>query len=774
MAVLLGCSTAAVAQTKGYALYGDVPSGYIDLTSNVTITGMGTYSDKVTSEEGVLTITGNTSLSTTRVCADETNNIRFTFSSEQTLSLTEEMALHVVLKKGSSNSNNNLHVSVCKRSWNANRIGFFMSQENVSSEEYSEVILKYGDRATTDWSGTGSIIDTYKHASGYEILRMQAATNDVFFITGIYLEATYEEPTPGPGPEPEPEPEPEPTGEKRYYFVRGGDLPTIDGVTMVDLRAPDNAAWSVNQFSNLTNDENGVQFTLPGGWGVAELKPKAQALADVTKAGWHLKMKFETDATHLNGKNLRINIGSNGGGGNLYLSETSYYGVQEMTFALADAANTMTFPVAANSQMFQLHANGSLGGTYFKVIYAYLTTDPTSEENPSAPQEEKRYYLLGGERTIDCNVEYHGNAATDSRISDYFSIKATSDKWMSVSFKPKQTIANEIDDNWYIVMRFRSSMNNSYVFGFNNFRVNLVNGGENFYLNSGEWKPYGDGVWHTVKLKLSEAAGTKPTPYLQKDAIALQLHVNNNMLPADYLDIEYIYFTNDVATTDPGTQSGTKFVLGESRDNVQVLTQKNPTDVDIARSFVADGYLYTLCLPFSLDEEQTAMYFPGELTQLESSELRGDLIHLNFVPTTAIVAGVPYLYLPSENVLAQIIEQVTMDNTAVTTIETEFFDMHGIYSPTPLTQDAGNYFLGEDNYLVAVRDNSMLKGMRAYFTIKDNAPAGAHARVVMKPQTTTAVENTCENDSARKILSNGQLIILRGGKQFTITGQVID
>lgn len=171
--------------------------------------------------------------------------------------------------------------------------------------------------------------------------------------------------------------------EIRYYFVRGGDLPEIDGVTMVDLRAPDNAAWTIKQFTNLTSDEKGLQFTLTDTWGVVELKPKAQALGDVTKASWYLKMKFETDATKLNNNNLRINIGSDGGQGNFYLSEASYDGVQEMTFALADAANTMTIPVPTSIPVFQLHANGSLKGSYFKVVYAYLTNDPSSEESPA-------------------------------------------------------------------------------------------------------------------------------------------------------------------------------------------------------------------------------------------------------------------------------------------------------------------------------------------------------------------------------------------------------
>lgn len=379
--VVLFCYSAAVsAQTPGYALYGDVPYGYTDLTSNVTASAQGSVTKDA---DAPLTFTGK-GLSGSQYCGTG-NYLRLAFNAAQQMSLTSDFALHILIKKAET-ATGDVQICLCKNGWNANRIPWLIANSAISSSEYSEIVLKYADRNTSiSWNsyGDGNLIGTNVNFEANEMMRICAANGEQFMIDKIFLEATYTEPTPGPGPEPEP------VAEKRYYFVRGGDLPVIDGVTMVDLRAPDNAAWSVNQFSNLTNNENGVQFTLPGGWGVAELKPKAQALADVTKAGWHLKMKFETDATHLNGKNLRINIGSNGGNGNLYLSEASYVGVQEMTFALADAANTMTFPVAANNQMFQLHANGGLGGTYFKVIYAYLTNDPSSDEAPVITGDEE-------------------------------------------------------------------------------------------------------------------------------------------------------------------------------------------------------------------------------------------------------------------------------------------------------------------------------------------------------------------------------------------------
>ena len=80
------------AQTPGYAIFGDVPDEYTDLTSAVNIVGAGSYSDKVVVEDGKIKLTGNTSLSTTRVCSDEVNNVRLQFKSVYSSGTSPKMA----------------------------------------------------------------------------------------------------------------------------------------------------------------------------------------------------------------------------------------------------------------------------------------------------------------------------------------------------------------------------------------------------------------------------------------------------------------------------------------------------------------------------------------------------------------------------------------------------------------------------------------------------------------------------------------------------------
>lgn len=397
-----------------------------------------------------------------------------------------------------------------------------------------------------------------------------------------------------------------------------------------------------------------------------------------------------------------------------------------------------------------------------------------------------RYYIVGeGDASnpnhiaVACKTEYSNAASQDGRISDYYSFKANNNTWTAVVFKPTEDVPNTINnvdaDNWYIVMRMRSSMDNN-VFGYNQFRVNLENNGQNFYLNTSDWGvTLGDGQWHIVKFKLSAAAGTVPSQFLQAGQIAVQLHVNGNLQKDEFFDIDYLYFTNEVVE-DNGTQDGYKILLRDTKDNTALLNTYNAQtiDVDLNRSFEADGAWYTLCLPFSMTADQVNAAFGAcKLAELKSSELRGSsLIHLNFDYVNTIEAGVPYLFMPMADVKPVIIEDVVIDNT-LRPIVKDYFSMNGIFSPTQVA--TGDYFLGSDNYLYPVQesDNSSLRGLRAYFTIGAGAPASARARVVMAPTVTTDLQENTITTTAEKVIKDGTIYILRGDKIYTTTGQLV-
>lgn len=463
-----------------------------------------------------------------------------------------------------------------------------------------------------------------------------------------------------------------------------------------------------------------------------------------------------------------------------------------LTYTISVGGNTYTTTGLAGEEV-----SYKVTGLTPETEYEFSVVATDAGENTSAPIVVKysttafvayRYYLVGeGDASnpnhiaVACKTEYSNAASQDGRISDYYSFKANNNTWTAVVFKPTEDVPNTINnvdaDNWHIVMRMRSSMDNN-VFGYNQFRVNLVNNGQNFYLNTSDWfgvTSLGDGQWHIVKFKLSAAAGTVPSQFLQKDQIAVQLHVNGNLQKDEFFDIDYLYFTNEVVE-DNGTQDGYKILLRDTKDNTALLNTYNAqtVDVDLNRSFVADGAWYTLCLPFSMTADQVNAAFGAcKLAKLNGSELRGSsLIHLNFDYVNTIEAGVPYLFMPMADVKPVIIEDVEIDNT-LRPIVTDYFSMNGIFYPTQVA--TGDYFLGSDNYLYPVQesDHSSLKGLRAYFTIEEGAPASARARVVMAPTVTTDLQENTITTTAEKVIKDGTIYILRGDKIYTTTGQLV-
>lgn len=883
----LGLFVMTNAQTPGYAIFGDVPDGYTDLSGVVNVVGAGSYSDKVVVEDGKIKLTGNTSLSTTRVCSDESNNVRLQFTSAQTLTWTSDFAIHIKIKKGSTNSSANFHFALCRDGWNSKRLGYFIPQSGISDAEESEIVLQFGDRATTDWSSANDsqLYGTNMSFSANDIVRLQAATGDYFEISQIFIEAEYVAPL-------------TPQDPKRYYFVRGGDIPVIDGVECVDLRATTYSAWEVNSISAPTLDEDGASLTLPNNWFAANLKPKAQCMADVRRADWYLRMKFKTDASSLANENLRINLSN--GANNFHL--TNDYGDGEwhdMTFALTDAANTLrSFPVSANDIAFQLHANGSLNGSYFYIEYAYLTNDPVTAEKPAIVDDEapvnfsvtekpaattfssttlqlyaededtpitytisyavknsgdtpaevsvngaqgstiektisgltpettytfsvvasdpngnetspvvldittaalaaQRYYLWRGDNSdfpssasltstyVDCNVEF-GNSSRNAQAEDYISA-TTGNTWIAISLKPKATVANDIDDDWYIVVRFRANLSNN-VFGFNKFRLNLSNNAQNWYVNIGDggepfMVPYNSNRWITLIKRIGDRrdGSAVPASFLVKDQVAVQLHVDGNLVAGENLDIDYAYFTNDISDVDEGTQSRRRIVLKDTQDNSSILSTCNgqAVDVDIVRSLSSASF-NSFCVPFDMNAGQVEKAFGADarIGKLDNARIKeNDELYLGFAFVDALEAGVPYIIQPGSNVTSALIHDVTVSNSLVPTVIDDVVTFRGVVNPTEIpAQTAEEHtilLLGAENTLSWPNTAASIKGMRAYFeTTSSVAPVIRRARLGFEgTEVATGIDNTSTRSNVIKVVRNGQLYIIMNGEEYTVLGQ---
>ena len=217
-----------------------------------------------------------------------------------------------------------------------------------------------------------------------------------------------------------------------------------------------------------------------------------------------------------------------------------------------------------------------------------------------------------------------------------------------------------------------------------------------------------------------------------------------------------------------------------SADNIAKIEANNGelANVILRRTFEATGYWYTLVLPFDVSAEQMEETFGAgyEVTVLESSYRKSEtVIYLKFVPQTYIKAGEPCLFKPGRDIDEAMFRGVTIDNTTPE-VNTTIVNMVGLYAPTDVTLSDNNYYLGSTNYLheyVAMYQNT--KGFRAYFHFNEAMAAGCSARVVFREDTATELEDLPEvnTPAVQKVIRDGQLIIIREGKEYTTQGQLI-
>ena len=228
----------------------------------------------------------------------------------------------------------------------------------------------------------------------------------------------------------------------------------------------------------------------------------------------------------------------------------------------------------------------------------------------------------------------------------------------------------------------------------------------------------------------------------------------------------------------------------EAQDNTSALAAHNNMEVaavSVNRMFTA-GNLYTLVLPFDLDEATLAEKLPGALTRLNNTYVNDNVdLRLNFVNASSLEAGVPYLYTPSADVKNPIFTDVTISNVLRPIVPADnYAAYYGIYAPRAgesLLNITNGYVLGSDRYLYKTADlpaEQTMNALRGYFVL--NFPVSGpglapRARVVFENEeieTPTDVEQVLGENASSKVLRGGVLYILRDGKMYNAQGQLIE
>lgn len=198
----------------------------------------------------------------------------------------------------------------------------------------------------------------------------------------------------------------------------------------------------------------------------------------------------------------------------------------------------------------------------------------------------------------------------------------------------------------------------------------------------------------------------------------------------------------------------------------------------IRRTFVADGDWYTFVLPFDLTATQCAAAFGAgyKLSQLTSSEwtIQDEELALHFTSVTEMEAGVPYLFKPAADITSDIIINDVTVNAKLPAQETQLVNMVGLYDKSDILVNDNNYYLEANNLLYPYIATTSTKGLRAYFFfhLTSGSPKpGIRARAVFDRNTTTDLIVPNQPNNVKKIIENGQLIIIREGVRYDARGQ---
>ena len=219
----------------------------------------------------------------------------------------------------------------------------------------------------------------------------------------------------------------------------------------------------------------------------------------------------------------------------------------------------------------------------------------------------------------------------------------------------------------------------------------------------------------------------KGKAYLRRQSPAANLgFYNKNTIHFinDYTKYVYIYKSITPSLTLETSKSLSETVKDKD------ITGKVPS-IKIDRSFIADGGWYTICLPFSLTEDDIKKQFKGaEFQGFDGVDQQDKTINLKFKKVTTTKAGKPYLIKPIKDITAADLTFINKKIEQTTPVDVSYmlesdanktFTFKGVFSP--FTADSEE--LADKNIkflsgvkgldLVSPNGTGTMKCYRAYF-----------------------------------------------------------
>ena len=211
-------------------------------------------------------------------------------------------------------------------------------------------------------------------------------------------------------------------------------------------------------------------------------------------------------------------------------------------------------------------------------------------------------------------------------------------------------------------------------------------------------------------------------------------------------------------------------------------------DVIFNRTMLYNGDYNTLCLPFSLTAAQLANSPLKTFTvkAYDYATIENEELLISIAGAGSIEAGVPYFVANRNNEAnksVQLYQDVVITAATPGKIDNSDVTFQGVFNPVDLAQQevGGTHdelFLAAGNMIYWPAQNKTVKGFRAYFKVTTGGPLkirkGMPARIVEHADTATGIYDI-QGDQVQstKALENGQVVIIRNGVKYSITGQKI-
>ena len=357
--------------------------------------------------------------------------------------------------------------------------------------------------------------------------------------------------------------------------------------------------------------------------------------------------------------------------------------------------------------------------------------------------------------SLDGNLTFTGNGAI---TKDYSTTSVSNDNiepwWYFRRLVNKITIKPEGGDI--------TALNNifNYCYAIKEFEIDQVTIPTGTYTIGNTFRKSTDKVTLLVKANATSISNAKSTAPWISNSSRIQLGLN------------------EPAVFDEG---GNFSALKEAITYVDIT----PIDLQLKRS-LSNKYYNTFCSPVDMTAEEVTTMFGAEteLVEFDGTEIINDTLRLKFKEASSITAGKPYLIWPKSPVSNPTFTDVNPASIATggQTVEGGYADFIGTLAPV----DASDY--AEDkNFIFLLADNKLtyatggtLKGMRAYFLLKEGTPSSVMAKrpvlQIGNGENTTTDLGQVPSDKIQctKVLRDGQIYILRGEKAYNLQGIEIE